>query len=79
MARDANARWPDAQAFKQSLGAALDDDSERLPGELREVAGALFWSVIGGWLAAIVTLFVLPALYRLILGVPPVKILPGDR
>jgi heavy metal efflux system protein len=36
--------------------------------------------VIGGVITStLFTLFVLPALYRLILPVPPVKILPGDR
>lgn len=60
LARDPASRWPDARAFKQSLGAALDEDSDRLPGELREVAGAVFWSVITGWILANLARFVLP-------------------
>jgi serine/threonine protein kinase len=61
LTRDATSRWPDARTFKQSLGAALEDDSERLPGELREIAGALFWTVVGGWIVANIMLLVLPA------------------
>jgi hypothetical protein len=52
LARDAAERWPDARAFKDALGAPLDDDPDRLPGELREVASALFYSVAAGWLLA---------------------------
>ena len=45
-----------------------------------EVQRPLATVVIGGVLTStLFTLFVLPALYRLILPVPPVKILPGDR
>jgi len=45
-----------------------------------EVQRPLATVVIGGVITStLFTLFVLPALYRLILGVPPVKILPGDR
>jgi cobalt-zinc-cadmium resistance protein CzcA len=45
-----------------------------------EVQRPLATVVIGGVLTStLFTLFVLPALYRLILGVPPVKMLPGDR
>jgi hypothetical protein len=45
-----------------------------------EVQRPLATVVIGGVsTSTLFTLFVLPALYRLILAVPPVKILPGDR
>jgi cobalt-zinc-cadmium resistance protein CzcA len=45
-----------------------------------EVQRPLATVVIGGVITStLFTLFVLPALYRLILPVPPVKILPGDR
>jgi cobalt-zinc-cadmium resistance protein CzcA len=45
-----------------------------------EVQRPLATVVIGGVITStLFTLFVLPALYRLILGVSPVKILPGDR
>ena len=63
LAKDPASRWPDARAFKHSLGAAVDDDSERLPGELREIAGALFWSAAGGWMTgSLVARFLAPAL-----------------
>ncbi len=60
LAREVTSRWSDARAFKQSLGAALEDDSERLPGELREVTGALFWSLVLGWIAANIAARALP-------------------
>jgi len=45
-----------------------------------EVQRPLATVVIGGVITStLFTLFVLPALYRLVLAVPPVKILPGDR
>jgi cobalt-zinc-cadmium resistance protein CzcA len=45
-----------------------------------EVQRPLATVVIGGVITStLFTLFVLPALYRLILGVSPAKILPGDR
>ena len=43
-------------------------------------SGRVATVVIGGvHTSTLFTLFVLPALYRLILPVPPVKILPVDR
>jgi hypothetical protein len=50
LAREPARRWSDARAFKEALGAARDDDPDRLSGELREVSSALFYSVAGGWL-----------------------------
>jgi cobalt-zinc-cadmium resistance protein CzcA len=45
-----------------------------------EVQRPLATVVIGGVITStLFTLFVLPALYRLILGVPPVKVVPGER
>jgi hypothetical protein len=77
LARDVTSRWSDARAFKQSLGAALEDDSERLPGELREIAGALFWSLVGGWIAANVKLLVFPAPTHGWWTALPAALLPG--
>jgi hypothetical protein len=48
--REPDRRWPSARAFRESLGASLHDDPERLSGELREVAGGLFYSVFWMWL-----------------------------
>jgi serine/threonine protein kinase len=53
LARDPDRRWPTAQAFKESLGASLADDPDRLSGELREVAGGLFYSALWMWLSSI--------------------------
>lgn len=45
-----------------------------------EVQRPLATVVIGGVITStLFTLFILPALYRLILGVPPVRMLPSDR
>ena len=51
IARDPAQRWRDARAFKDALGIALENDPDRLPGELREVAGSAFYSIAGGWIA----------------------------
>jgi hypothetical protein len=60
LARDPDRRWPTAQAFKESLGASLADDPDRLSGELREVAGGLFYSALWMWLSGIAGLVWFP-------------------
>jgi hypothetical protein len=50
--RDPSRRWPDARSFRDALGASLDDDPDRLPGELREVSGGAFYSVTVGFVLA---------------------------
>jgi hypothetical protein len=77
LARDVTSRWSDARAFKQSLGAALEDDSERLPGELREIAGAVFWSLVSGWIAANIVALALSVPARRWWTVLPAALLPG--
>lgn len=77
LARDVTSRWSDARAFKQSLGAALEDDSERLPGELREIAGGVFWSLVSGWMAANVMALALSVPARRWWTVLPAALLPG--
>ncbi len=77
LARDVTSRWPDARAFKQSLGAALEDDSERLPGELREIAGAVFWSLVSGWIAANIMALALAVPARRWWTVLPAALVPG--
>jgi len=77
LARDVISRWADARAFKQSLGAALEDDSERLPGELREVAGAGFWSLVGGWIAANIMALALSVPAHRWWTVLPAALVPG--
>jgi hypothetical protein len=65
LARDPGARWPTARALKDALGAGLDDDPDYLPGELRELAGAAFYSLFAGWMIG----SVLPVFLRSLLPV----------
>ena len=50
LAKDPSARWRDGGALKEAVGLSIGDDDDWLPGELREMSAALFWSVMGGWL-----------------------------
>jgi hypothetical protein len=58
--RDPARRWLDARAFKDALGVALENDPDRIPGELRELAAAAFYCVAGGWILANLAAAVVP-------------------
>ena len=64
LAREPERRWPTAHAFKESLGASLADDPDRLPGELREVASTVFYSLLSIWLIVNGALAFMPDRYR---------------
>jgi hypothetical protein len=64
LAREPEQRWPSVHAFKEALGASFADDPERLPGELREVSGAVFYSGVATWLLANGVMLFMPARLR---------------
>ena len=48
LAKDPAARWQDGGTLREALGLAISEDDDWLPGELREVSAALFWSAAAG-------------------------------
>lgn len=50
LAKDPAKRSPDGKTLKDTLGVTLWEDDDALSGELREVAGAVFWSIGASWL-----------------------------